>query len=54
VRQHPNLEVSKEFSFTIKGFATVHERGESFCGTYEDLDRLYQKGTDEIPTKPKN
>lgn len=39
VSGHPNVAVSKDFSFTVKGFATVSERCESFCGTYEDLIR---------------
>lgn len=43
VGQHPNLSVSKDFSFTVKGFATVHERCESFCGTFEELMRLYDR-----------
>jgi hypothetical protein len=54
VKEHPNLAVSKDFSFTIKGFMTVNERCESFCGTYEDLDRLYQEEVNKIPKKPKN
>ena len=41
--QHPNLAVSKEFSFTVKGFVTVRERCESFCGTDKELEQLYQK-----------
>jgi hypothetical protein len=43
VRQHPNLAVSENFSFTVKGFATVHERCESFCGTDEELMQVYDK-----------
>jgi hypothetical protein len=54
VKEHPNLAVSKDFSFTIKGFMTVNERCESFCGTYEDLDRLYQEEVNKIPKKPEN
>jgi hypothetical protein len=42
VRQHPNLTVSENFSFTVKGFATVHERCESFCGTEDELMQLYE------------
>jgi hypothetical protein len=45
--QHPNLAVAKEFSFTVKGFATVRERCESFCGTEKDLEQLYQKEIDK-------
>lgn len=43
VREHPNRAVSKEFSFTVKGFAIVHERCDSFCGTFEELMQLYGK-----------
>jgi hypothetical protein len=42
VRQHPNLAVSEMFSFTVKGFATIHERCESFCGTDDELMQLYE------------
>jgi hypothetical protein len=51
VREHPNLAVSRDFSFTIKGFSTVNERCESFCGTYEDLDRIYQEEIQKTPKK---
>jgi hypothetical protein len=43
VSQHPNLPVSKDFSFTVKGFATVRERCESFCGSYEELMQIYAR-----------
>ena len=43
VRAHPNLAVSQEFSFTVKGFETVRERCDSFCGTDEELGQLYLK-----------
>ena len=43
VSKHPNLSVSQEFSFTVKGFETVRERCDSFCGTGEELLRLYMK-----------
>jgi hypothetical protein len=43
VSEHPNRAVSKEFSYTIKGFTLVHERCDSFCGTYEELMQLYEK-----------
>jgi hypothetical protein len=45
VGEHPNLAVSREFSFTVKGLATVRERCESFCETEKDLDELYQSET---------
>jgi hypothetical protein len=41
VSEHPNLSVSREFSYTVKGFATVREPCESSCGTEEELDQLY-------------
>ena len=43
VSKHPNRAVSEDFSFTIKGFITVHERCESFCGTFEELMQSYDK-----------
>jgi hypothetical protein len=43
VSKHPNQTVSQEFSFTVKGFVTVRERCDSFCGTGEELMQLYQK-----------
>jgi hypothetical protein len=43
VSEHPNRAVSKEFRYTIKGFVIVHERCDSFCGTFEDLMQLYEK-----------
>jgi hypothetical protein len=46
VGKHPNLSVSEDFSFTVKGFITVHERCDSFCGTGDDLRQLYER---EIP-----
>jgi hypothetical protein len=45
VSQHPNMAVSREFSYTVKRFATVRERCESFCGTDKELDQLYEKET---------
>jgi len=48
VNKHPNLAVSQEFSFTVKGFATIRERCDSFCGTDEELMRLYQKEIEAV------
>jgi hypothetical protein len=42
VSRHPNQAESMEFSYTVKGFATVRERCDSFCGTYDELMRLYE------------
>jgi hypothetical protein len=43
VGEHPNVAVSKEFSYSVKGFATVRERCDSFCGTEKELNQLYEK-----------
>lgn len=43
VSQHPNLAVSKEFSFTVKRFVTVRERCDSFCGTEKELEQRYEQ-----------
>jgi len=43
VSQHPNVAVSKEFSFRVEGLAAVRERCGSFCGTETELDQLYEK-----------
>jgi hypothetical protein len=48
VSEHPNIAVSKEFSYTVRGFLAVRERCDSFCGTLEELMQLYDKEYKEI------
>jgi hypothetical protein len=50
VSRSPGHPVSKDVSYTIKGFVAYYERCESFCGTDKDLSEVILKyGADPLP-----